>query len=37
MSSFSTWGNVLKDCFERGLFYTAKSLVKGIEDVNLEH
>ena len=36
-SSFSIWGRVLKGCFERGIFWRAKSRLKGIEDFNLEH
>jgi hypothetical protein len=36
MSSFSIWGCVLKGCFERGIFWRAKSHLKGIEDFNLE-
>ena len=35
-SSFSIWGCVLKGCFERGIFWRAKSRLKGIEDFNLE-
>ena len=30
------WGRVLKDCFERGIFWRAKSWLKGIGDFNLE-
>jgi hypothetical protein len=37
MSSFAIWGCVLKGCFERGIFWRAKSRLKGIEDFNLEH
>ena len=33
----SIWGCILKGCFERGIFYKAKSHLKGIEDFNLEH
>jgi hypothetical protein len=36
-SSFSIWGCILKGCFERGIFWRAKSRLKGIEDFNLEH
>jgi hypothetical protein len=35
--SFWIWGCVLKGCFERGMFWRAKSRLKGIEDFNLEH
>ena len=34
------WGpssNVSKGCFERGIFWRAKSRLKGIDDSNLEH
>jgi hypothetical protein len=34
---FSIWSCVLKECFERGIFWKAKSCLKGIEDFNLEH
>ena len=37
MSSFSTWGCVLKGCFGRGIFWRPKLRLKGIEDFNLEH
>ena len=36
-SLFSIWGCVLKGCFERGIFWRARSRLKGIEDFNLEH
>ena len=36
-SSFSIWGCILKDCFERCIFWRAISCLKGIEDFNLEH
>ena len=36
-SSFSSWGCVLKGCFERRVFRRAKLRLKGIEDFNLEH
>ena len=36
-SSFSIWGCVFKGCFERGIFWRAKSCLKGNEDFNLEH
>ena len=36
-SSFSIWGCILKGCFERCIFWRAKSCLKGIEDFNLEH
>ena len=36
-SSFSIWGCILKGCFGRGIFWRAKSRLKGIEDFNLEH
>ena len=36
-SSFSIWGCIMKGCFERGIFWRAKSWLKGIEDFNLEH
>ena len=36
-SSFSIWGCILKGCFERGIFWRAKSTLKGIKDFNLEH
>ena len=36
-SSFSIWGCAWKSCFERGIFWRAKSRLKGIEDFNLEH
>jgi hypothetical protein len=36
-SSFSNWACILKGCFERGIFWRAKSRMKGIEDFNLEH
>ena len=35
--SFSNWGCILKGCFERGIFGRVESLLKGIEDFNLEH
>jgi hypothetical protein len=35
--SFSFWGCVLEGCFERCIFWRAKSRLKGIEDFNLEH
>ena len=37
MSSFSIWGCILQGYFERGIFWRAKSSLKGIEDFNLEH
>ena len=37
MSSFSSWGCILKDSFERGIVWSAKSHLKSIEDFNLEH
>ena len=37
MSSYSIWGCVLKGCFERGIFWRAKSRLKGIKDLKLEH
>ena len=36
-SPFSIEGCVLKGCFERSIFWRAKSHLKGIEDFNLEH
>ena len=36
-SSFSIWGCILKGCFERDIFWRAKSRLKGIEGFNLEH
>jgi hypothetical protein len=36
-SSFSIRGWGLKGCFERGIFWRAKSHLKGIEDFNLQH
>jgi hypothetical protein len=36
-SSFSIQGCVWKGCFLRGIFWRAKSHLKGIEDFNLEH
>ena len=36
-SSFLIWDCVLKDCFERGIFWRAKSRLKGIGEFNLEH
>ena len=36
MPSFSNLGCVLKGCFERGVFWRAKSHLKGIEDFKLE-
>ena len=36
-SSFPIWGCILKGCFERYIFWRAKSRLKGIEDFNLEH
>ena len=36
-SSFSIWGCVLKGCLERGIFWRAKSRLKGIENFNLDH
>ena len=36
-SSYSIWGCTLKGCFKRGIFWRAKSHLKGIEDFNLEH
>ena len=36
-SSYSIWSCVVKGCFERGIFWRAKSHLKGIEDFNLEH
>ena len=35
MSSISIRGCVLKGCFEKGIFWRAKSHLKGIEDLNL--
>ena len=35
-SPFSMWGCVWKGCFERGIFWRARSCLKGIEDFNLE-
>ena len=32
----SSWGCVLKGCFEKEIFWRAKSCLKGIEDFNLE-
>jgi hypothetical protein len=37
MSSLSIRGCVLKVCFERGVFWMAKSRLKSIEDFDLEH
>ena len=37
ISSFSICGCVLKGCLERGIFWRAKSRLKGIEDFNLKH
>jgi hypothetical protein len=36
-SSFSIWGCIMKGCVEGGMFWRAKSRLKGIEDFNLEH
>jgi hypothetical protein len=36
-SPYSIWGCALKGCFKRGIFWRAKSRLKGIEDFNLEH
>ena len=36
-SLFSNWGCVSKGCFGGGIFWRAKSNLKGIEDFNLEH
>ena len=36
-SSFLVWDCISKGCFGRGMFWRAKSHLKGIEDFNLEH
>ena len=36
-SSFPIWGCILKGCLERGIYWRAKSHLKGIDDFNLEH
>ena len=36
-SSFWIWGCILKGLFERGIFWRAKSRLKGIEDFTLGH
>ena len=36
-SSFPIWGCIMKGCIERGIFWRAKSRLKGIEDFNIEH
>jgi hypothetical protein len=36
-SSFLIWGCIMKGCFEKGIFWRAKTCLKGIEDFNLEH
>ena len=35
-SSFFIWGCVLKGCFERGIFWRATCVSRGIEDFHLE-
>ena len=35
--SFPIWGCVMKGCYERCIFWRAKSHLKGIEGSNLEH